>query len=137
MPLGSALHQMSGQPERTPGASGEATSSGGRDEARPAWDVQADLGASDLLGQALARQNMARAWKRVKVNKGSAGVDGRTVQVTGEHLKTAWPDIRKSVLTGSWRPSFATLTIATSTSRANGRASGCCSGCEVAMRNWP
>ena len=54
-------------------------------------------GPSDLLGQALARENMAAAWKRVKANKGSAGVDGRTVQDTGEYLKSAWPDIRRTV----------------------------------------
>ena len=41
-------------------------------------------GGGDLLGQALARENMAAAWKRVKANKGRAGVDGRTVQETGE-----------------------------------------------------
>jgi RNA-directed DNA polymerase len=61
-------------------------------------------GAGDLLGQALARQNMVRAWKRVKANKGSAGVDGRTVQDTGEYLRAAWPDIRRSLLHGSYRP---------------------------------
>jgi group II intron reverse transcriptase/maturase len=61
-------------------------------------------GAGDLLGQALARQNMVRAWKRVKANKGSAGVDGRTVQDTGEYLSAAWPDIRRRLLHGSYRP---------------------------------
>ena len=47
---------------------------------------------------------MARAWKRVKANKGSAGVDGRTVLDTGEHLKTEWPGIRAKLLDGSYRP---------------------------------
>ena len=57
-----------------------------------------------MLLQALARENMVRAWKRVKTNKGGAGVDGRTVQGTGECLKQAWPDIRQRVLDGSYRP---------------------------------
>ena len=61
-------------------------------------------GAGDLLGQALARENMAAAWKRVKANKGGAGVDGRTVQATGEYLKAAWPDIRRRLQDGSYRP---------------------------------
>jgi group II intron reverse transcriptase/maturase len=61
-------------------------------------------GAGDLLGQALARENMAAAWKRVKANKGSAGVDGRTVPDTGEYLGTAWPGIRAKLLDGSYRP---------------------------------
>jgi group II intron reverse transcriptase/maturase len=74
------------------------------DEAALARHAQTDCGAGDLLGQALARENMAAAWKHVKANKGSAGVDGRTVQDTGEYLKSAWPDIRRRLLDGSYRP---------------------------------
>ena len=74
---------------------GEAASVGVSDEARPARHEQTDWGADDLLGQALARESMVRAWKRVTANKGSAGVDERTVLSTGEYLKTEWPDIRK------------------------------------------
>ncbi len=47
---------------------------------------------------------MARAWKRVKANGGSAGVDGRTVQQTGNDLVTEWADIRQALLDGSYRP---------------------------------
>ena len=83
---------------------GEAASEAVSDEAALARHAQTDCGAGDLLGQALARENMARAWQRVKANKGSAGVDGRTVQDTGEYLKSAWPDIRNKVLDGSYRP---------------------------------
>jgi RNA-directed DNA polymerase len=75
------------------------------EQASTARREQTSPGAGDLLGQALARENMAAAWKRVQANKGSAGVDGRTVQDTGEHLKTAWPDIRAKLLDGSYRPS--------------------------------
>jgi group II intron reverse transcriptase/maturase len=74
------------------------------DEATLARHAQTDCGACDLLGQALARENMARAWKRVKANKGSAGVDGRTVLETGAYLKQAWPDIRSRLLDGTYRP---------------------------------
>lgn len=83
---------------------GEAGTEAVSDEATPARHAQTDCGACDLLGQALARENMARAWKRVKANKGSAGVDGRTVLETGEYLKAAWPDIRARLLDGSYRP---------------------------------
>ena len=74
------------------------------EQASTARREQTNPGAGDLLGQALARENMAAAWKRVKANKGSAGVDGRTVQETGEYLKTAWSDIRARLLDGSFRP---------------------------------
>ena len=83
---------------------GEAASEAVSDEAALARHAQTDCGAGDLLGQALARENMAAAWKPVKANKGSAGVDGRTVQDTGEYLKSAWPDIRRRLLDGSYRP---------------------------------
>lgn len=109
MKLGSAKHQKperpQGQAGRRGAGSGEAATQWRRDEARPAQHGQTDLGAGDLLGQALARVNMLAAWKRVKANKGSAGVDGRTVQATGEWLKSAWPSIREGLLDGSYRPS--------------------------------
>jgi RNA-directed DNA polymerase len=104
MSLGGALHQKPGRPGRTGAGRGEVASEAVSDEAILARRAQTDWGADDLLGQALARENMARAWKRVKANKGSAGVDGRTVQDTGEYLKQAWPDIRARLLDGSYRP---------------------------------
>jgi group II intron reverse transcriptase/maturase len=108
MSLGDALHQKPAKPPgptgRTEAGRGEAVSEAVSDEATLARHGQTDWGAGDLLGQALARENMARAWKRVKANKGSAGVDGRTVQDTGAYLKQAWPEIRKGLLDGSYRP---------------------------------
>ncbi len=104
MSLGSAGHQKSENSEHMPGQRGEAAEFSVRDEARPARHAQTDSGAGDLLGQALARENMVAAWKRVKANKGGAGVDGRTVQDTGRWLESAWPDIRTSLLDGSYRP---------------------------------
>jgi RNA-directed DNA polymerase len=62
------------------------------------------LGRGDLLTQALSRENMVEAWKRVKANKGSAGVDGLTIERTVEHLKTHWPRIRQEILSGVYRP---------------------------------
>ena len=104
MLLGEARHQKPGQPGRTAAGRGEAAPEAVSGEAELARHAQTDCGACDLLGQALARENMARAWKRVKANKGSAGVDGRTVLETGEYLKQAWPDIRARLLDGSYRP---------------------------------
>ncbi|MGL6109720.1 MAG: group II intron reverse transcriptase/maturase [Rubrivivax sp.] len=95
---------MPGRPGGSTRRNGEAGAPGGHDEAEPAQGAQTDCGAGELLGQALARQNMAAAWRRVKANKGSAGVDGRTVQDTAVYLKTAWPQIRAKLLDGSYRP---------------------------------
>jgi RNA-directed DNA polymerase len=51
------------------------------------------------------RENMKRAWKRVKENGGSPGVDGMTIEETEEYLKRNWPRICKELLDGSYRPS--------------------------------
>lgn len=47
---------------------------------------------------------MQRAWKRVKANKGAAGVDGLDIAQTGQQLKHAWPAIREHLLAGTYRP---------------------------------
>ena len=74
MPLGTAVHQKSGEPERNARRQGEARRDSGRDEAGLARHETEGLGRDRLLTQALARENMERAWKRVKANRGSAGV---------------------------------------------------------------
>ena len=62
-------------------------------------------GTGGLLEAALTRQNLQAAWKRVKANKGAAGVDGLDIEQTAELLRTRWPDIRKALLQGCYRPS--------------------------------
>jgi group II intron reverse transcriptase/maturase len=57
-----------------------------------------------LLGAALARENLRKAWKRVKANKGAAGVDGLSIEETAAHLRTMWPEIRDQVLAETYRP---------------------------------
>ena len=60
---------------------------------------------SALLRRMLTKENMQRAWKRVKANKGAAGVDGLDIERTAEYLKQAWPGIKEGVLSGTYRPS--------------------------------
>ena len=47
---------------------------------------------------------MQSAWKRVKANKGAAGVDGLDIAQTGAHLKHAWLTIRQQLMEGTYRP---------------------------------
>ena len=54
---------------------------------------------------ALTRENLQQAWKRVKANKGAAGVDGLDINQTARYLVTAWPMIRDQLLQGTYRPS--------------------------------
>jgi len=58
----------------------------------------------NLLEAILARENMQRAWKRVKENKGSAGVDGLSIAETEKYLLENWPQIREELLSGKYRP---------------------------------
>ena len=57
-----------------------------------------------MLQAALTRQNLQAAWKRVKANKGAAGVDGLDIQQTGQLLQTRWQEIRSQLLAGKYRP---------------------------------
>jgi hypothetical protein len=80
MAFGSASHQTPGQPGRIATGEGEAHAGTARDEARPACHEREGSGRGGLLEQALLRENLAAAWKRVKANKGSAGVDALSIE---------------------------------------------------------
>ena len=60
---------------------------------------------SALLLSALTRENLQQAFKRVRANKGAAGVDGMDINQTAHHLMTEWPSIREQLLSGTYRPS--------------------------------
>ena len=104
MSLGRAMHQKPGELGRNAGGRGEAESEAVRDEARTARHETGSLGRDGLLAQALAKANMEAAWKRVKSNRGSAGVDGLSIAETADYLRAHWPRIRESLLDGSYRP---------------------------------
>jgi len=50
------------------------------------------------------RENLKKALRRVKANKGSAGVDGMTVDEITGYLKQHWPAIREQLLSGTYKP---------------------------------
>ena len=104
MMMSKARRQMSAPAERSGEARGEAACHPGGGEAD--GPRHEDKGTrSGLLAAALTRENLQRAWRRVKANKGSAGVDGLDIPRTALHLKTAWPRIREQLLQGTYRPS--------------------------------
>src|SRR3954454_2430009 len=57
-----------------------------------------------LMEEICGRENCKQALKRVRANKGSAGVDGMTVQQLPEFLKQHWPAIREQLLSGTYKP---------------------------------
>ena len=83
---------------------GESACGSGSDEARRPRHEPKGTGSALLLA-ALARENLQRAWKRVRANKGVAGVDGLDIDQTAAQLRTAWPAIREQLLSGTYRPS--------------------------------
>ena len=69
--------------------------------------VQGDerSGIDDLMERVVERENLVRALKRVRANRGSPGVDGRTVDDLVVDLRENWPRIREQLLTGRYQPS--------------------------------
>jgi len=57
-----------------------------------------------LLERILSRENMQYAWKRVKANKGSPGVDNISITEFPDFARDKWNFIRESLSDGSYQP---------------------------------
>ncbi|WP_428355968.1 hypothetical protein [Methyloprofundus sp.] len=57
-----------------------------------------------LLEQILASDNLQQAWKRVKQNKGAAGIDGMTVDDYLEWAKVHWESVNRGLEQGYYCP---------------------------------
>ena len=62
-------------------------------------------GASGLLEAILDRDNLNRAYKRVKSNHGAAGIDGMSVEEALPWLKEHREELLQSIRDGSYEPS--------------------------------
>src|ERR1700686_2956742 len=60
--------------------------------------------AEQLMEEVCERENLVRAWKRVRSNKGSPGVDGMTIDDAKSYLHEHWPSIRSQLLEGTYQP---------------------------------
>ena len=98
------LRQKPGQPGRAGAARGEATQIPVSDEPDCPRHITEGTG-SGLLLAALTRENLQKALKRVRANKGAAGVDGLDIDQTARELVHTWPVIRQQILRGTYRPS--------------------------------
>lgn len=56
----------------------------------------------NLLERIFSSENMQSAWKRVKSNKGSAGIDRMTIEDFPDFAKENWEIIRESLLNGTY-----------------------------------
>src|ERR1700678_3734349 len=67
-------------------------------------DPESPARTNRLMEEVCERENLKEALRRVKANKGSAGVDGITVAGITDYLKQHWPAIREQLLNGTYEP---------------------------------
>lgn len=89
---------LTGGTGRNPGGTAEGASS------QPGEQDTCGLWGDQLMEEVLTRENMSRALKRVKENKGAAGIDEMTVEELVPYLKAEWPRIRKELRKGRYKP---------------------------------
>jgi RNA-directed DNA polymerase len=67
-----------------------------RDDSQPALD--------NLMARILERDNVKRAWERVKSNKGAPGSDGMSLEDFPAYARERWREIRQSLMNGNYQP---------------------------------
>ena len=86
-------------------AKGEARRAGeGTESLRGGAGTENPASTNRLMEEVCERENLKEALRRVKANKGSAGVDGMTVGAIKDYLKQHWPAIREQLLNGTYKP---------------------------------
>jgi RNA-directed DNA polymerase len=98
------MRQMTMQMELLLEGRGEAPRGERSGEAGPAVQGYGRSGVGDLMERVVERNNLVRALKRVRSNKGSPGIDGMSVEELPEYLRENWERIRAELLAGSYRP---------------------------------
>jgi len=58
----------------------------------------------NLLERVLSRDNVQKAWKRVKANKGVPGIDRMSIEDFPEFARAQWDNIRDSLMAGTYQP---------------------------------
>jgi RNA-directed DNA polymerase len=67
-------------------------------------EAESPAGDELLIEEVCERSNLIKAWKRVRANKGSPGVDGLTIDDALGYLREHWSTIREQLLSGTYRP---------------------------------
>jgi len=70
-----------------------------RSDSKPAF-------SNNLFDRALQRDNILKAWKHVRANKGAAGIDGMTIDEFPAWAKSGhWKGVMTELATGQYKPS--------------------------------
>jgi len=67
-------------------------------------DTEHPASHEQLMEEVCERENCWQAYKRVKENKGSPGIDGMSIGDLLDYLKQHWPSIREQLLCGTYQP---------------------------------
>ena len=67
--------------------------------------VEEQFSNDQLLERILSTENIKLAWKQVRANKGAPGIDGITVEDFPLTFRECWPEIRSTILEGTYIPS--------------------------------
>lgn len=106
MDLEGARHQKSTQLELLLEDRGEAPNVQWSGEAQSAVRGDERTGSDcGLMELVVGRDNLKRALKRVRQNKGGPGIDGMRVEDLSEYLRENWEGIRRRLLAGTYQPS--------------------------------
>jgi RNA-directed DNA polymerase len=76
----------------------------GTESAAAKQEPESPVEIESLMEEVCERSNMEEAYRRVRANGGSAGVDGMTVEALPDYLREYWPTIRSQLLEGTYRP---------------------------------
>ena len=79
------------------GNPGDETAPGAKGEDAPVEET-------DLLERMLDGENLRRALRQVRQNRGAPGIDGMTVKALVPHLKANWPALQASLIDGTYTP---------------------------------
>jgi RNA-directed DNA polymerase len=102
--LDEAMVQKSIQLELPFEGRGEAPRAERSGQASSASCADEHPGTGSLMELVVERDNLKRALKRVKRNKGSPGVDGMDLDELSDYLRQEWPHIREELLVGCYEP---------------------------------
>jgi RNA-directed DNA polymerase len=92
------------QPTRMSSERGEASLVGnaGAEPVMAVMEPESPAATMHLMEEVCERENLVRAWQRVRGNKGAPGVDGMTIGEAVSYLREHWPDIRSQLLSGTY-----------------------------------
>ena len=90
----------------SPALTGEAREAGraGTEASGATNGLESPARTDRLMEEVIERENLKEALRRVKANRGSAGVDGMTIGGITDYLRQHGPAIRDRLLNGTYEP---------------------------------